>query len=386
MHVPFFDLTQQTERLHEEFLEEISAVIRSGQFCLGPAAERFEMEFAKYCDTDFCIAVNSGTSALHLALSCLDIGPGDEVITTPATFVATSWAVRYVGATPVFVDIDPRTRTLDATRLEAAITSRTKAILPVHLYGRPADMLPILDISERYEIPVVEDAAQAHGARYFGRRLGGIGEIGCFSFYPSKNLGAVGEGGALVTSDPEIAARAQALRNHAQSLRKNQHDRLGYNYRMDACQAAVLSVKLRELDGWNQLRRQHAQKYLEQLGDVDALGLPDVDPNVECVYHLFVVTVDQRDAVADQLRKAGIATGVHYPTPVHLQPAFADLAHSKGSFPCAERLAESCLSLPMFPEMTDQQLEYVIEQVRRVCAPASVAGPILEASTNTGPL
>jgi len=372
MHVPFFDLTQQTARLQDDFLSAISAVISSGQFCLGPAVDRLETAFAKYCETEFCVAVNSGTSALHLALDCLDIQAGDEVITTPATFVATSWAIRYLGATPVFVDIDPTTRTLDATKVEAAITPRTKAILPVHLYGRPADMFPILEISQRREIPVIEDAAQAHGARYFGRRVGGLGHIGCFSFYPSKNLGALGEGGALVTSDPKIAARAQALRSHAQFDQKNRHDRLGYNYRMDACQAAVLHVKLRELDAWNELRRKHARQYLEELANIEGLQLPDWDAHAESVFHLFVVAAENRDALAEQLRAVGVDTGVHYPIPVHLQPAFADLQHATGSFPVAERLATQCLSLPMFPEMTSHQVRYVTEQIRRLYKTARV--------------
>lgn len=365
MKVPLFDLAQQTTLLHDEIATQLSQVVQSGHFCLGPEVERFENDFAHYCETDFCVAVNSGTSALHLGLLGAGVGPGDEVITTPASFIATSWAIRYVGARPVFVDIDPHSWTLDATRIEAAITPRTKAILPVHLYGRPADMLPVLELAERHDLKVVEDAAQAHGARYYDRRVGSMGHAGCFSFYPSKNLGAIGEGGALVTSDPEIAARARALRNHGQFRGRNRHDEVGYNYRMDACQAAVLQVKLPRLDGWNERRRDHARRYHELLAGIDGLNLPDWDPHRESVFHLFVLTTDRRDEIARELAKAGIETGRHYPVPIHLQRAFADLEYGENSFPVAERLAKECLSLPMFPELTEEQIGYVTSQLRR---------------------
>ena len=356
--VPFVDLAAQYAALQDEVLAALREVCESGRYTLGPAVEAFEQDFAAYCQTSHCVAVNSGTSALHLALRCLGVGPGDEVITVPMTFVATAWAICYCGATPVFVDIHPETRTLNPARLEAAVTPRTKAIIPVHLYGRPADLDPILAIADAHGIPVVDDAAQAHGARYKGRRVGGLGRIGCFSFYPSKNLGAYGEGGAVVTNDPDVAAMARALRDHAQRQRYR-HDSVGYNYRMAAFQGAILRVKLRRLDAWNAARRRHAAAYAGRLGGLDALTLPRERQGVEAVYHLYVVELDGRDAAAAHLNAAGIHTGLHYPVPVHRQPAFAHLNLSEGTLPVAERLARRCLSLPMFPELTDEQIAYV---------------------------
>jgi dTDP-4-amino-4,6-dideoxygalactose transaminase len=358
MHVPFLDLSKQFAQIREDVLARLGAVCHSGRFVLGPEVEEFERSFARYCEAGFCVAVNSGTSALHLALLALGVRPGDEVVTTPMTFVATAWAVSYVGATPVFVDIDPATRTLDPDKLQAALTSRTRAILPVHLYGQPADLEPILRVASGHGLPVVEDAAQAHGARYQGRRVGGLGRAGCFSFYPAKNLGAFGEGGALVTNDAELAQGARMLRNHAQ-MEKYRHECIGFNYRMDAFQGAVLGIKLARLDGWNERRRAHAARYRERLEGVPALGLPAALTDRESVCHLFVVEVDGRDWVARQLQAAGIETGLHYPIPVHLQPAYRHLGLGPGSFPVAERLAQRCLSLPMFPELADEQIDYV---------------------------
>ena len=358
LSVPFVDLKAQYARIEERVLGAIGDVCRSSRFCLGPAVEGFEQSFAEYCEALHCVAVNSGTSALHVALRCLDVGPGDEVITVPATFVATAWAISYVGATPVFVDIDPAARTLDPALLEAAITPRTKAILPVHLYGQPADMGPILEIAAAHGLPVVEDAAQAHGARYCDRRVGGLARIGCFSFYPGKNLGAYGEGGALVTNDANIARRARSLRDHGQRQRYI-HEEVGFNYRMEGIQGAVLSIKLDYLDQWNRARREHAADYIQRLGGLAGLTLPEVYPERESVYHLFVVEVDDRDAVAKALNTAGVQTGLHYPVPVHLQPAYRQLGYRPGAFPHAEALAERCLSLPMFPELTSEQIEYV---------------------------
>lgn len=313
------------------------------------------------------MAVNSGTSALHVALRCLNVGPGDEVVTVPMTFVATTWAITYCGATPVFVDIDPATRTLDVDQLSAAITPRTRAILPVHLYGQPADLTPMLQIAGRHKLPVVEDAAQAHGARYQGRRVGAIGKIGCFSFYPGKNLGAYGEGGAIVTNDAVIAEKARALRDHGQTERYR-HEMLGYNYRMTGFQGAVLDIKLRYLDRWNEARRMHARQYLDKLRGTPGLGLPVPDDEKQSVYHLFVVELAQRDRVAEQLKAFGIHTGLHYPVPVHLQPAYQHLGHRAGSFPYAERLAQRCLSLPMYPELTEEQIDFVCERLRAALA------------------
>ena len=338
-------------------------------FTLGPTVKAFEESFARYCGVPHCVAVNSGTSALHLALRCLDIGPGSEVITVPMTFVATAWAISYVGATPVFVDIDPATRTMDPTRLEAAITERTRAILPVHLYGQPADMDRILRIAEKHHLPVVEDAAQAHGARCRGRPVGGLGRIGCFSFDPGKNLGAYGEGGALVTNDAELADQARALRDHGQR-QKHRHEMIGYNYRMSGFQGAVLDIKLKYLDQWNAARRAHARRYVERLTGLPQIGLPLMDDELESVFHLFVVEVDDRDRLAARLKTEGIDTGLHYPVPVHLQPAYADLGLRPGSFPVSERLARRCLSLPMFPELNDEQVDYVCGRLRAALAPA----------------
>ena len=367
--VAFLDLKAQYARIETDVLSALKDVCRSGRFVLGPEVEAFEEEFATYCEVSHCVGVNSGTSALHLAMRCLDVGPDDEVITVPMTFVATAWAISYVGATPVFVDIDPATRCMDPAQLEAAITPRTNVILPVHLYGQPADMKAILRIADAHGLAVVEDACQAHGARYQGRRVGGLGCIGCFSFYPGKNLGAYGEGGALVTDDEAIAARARALRDHGQGARY-QHETLGYNYRMDAFQGAVLRTKLKHLDEWNGARRRHAQTYRECLAHCEAITLPGEPQTCHGVYHLFVVEVDGRDDVAAELNRAGVATGLHYPVPVHLQPAYAHLGLGGGVFPVSERLARRCLSLPMFPELSTAQIEYVAEQI--ACPVASV--------------
>lgn len=362
LSVPFVDLQAQYALIEDEVMEAIGDVCRSAKFCLGPAVEGFEQSFAEYCEALHCVAVNSGTSALHVALRCLDIGPGDEVITVPATFVATAWAISYVGARPVFVDIDPAARTMDPAKLEAAITPRTKAIMPVHLYGQPADMGPILEIAAAHGLPVVEDAAQAHGARYGDRRVGGLAHIGCFSFYPGKNLGAYGEGGALVTNDDKIAQRARALRDHGQRQRYV-HEEIGFNYRMEGIQGAVLSLKLDFLDEWNSARREHAAEYIDHLSGLPGLTLPKVYPERESVFHLFVVEMDDRDAVAKKLNAAGIQTGLHYPVPVHLQPAYRHLGYREGAFPRSERLAGRCLSLPMFPELTCEQIDHVCEQL-----------------------
>jgi dTDP-4-amino-4,6-dideoxygalactose transaminase len=369
MNVPLLDVVGQDYSLREEILERFQEVLASGRFVLGPAVEEFERAFAAYCDVAECVCVNTGTSALHLALCGLGVGPGDEVITTPLTFVATAWAISYVGATPVFVDVDPATRTLNPELLEAAVTTRTKAILPVHLYGQPADMGPILDIAEDHGLPVVEDACQAHGARYRGQRVGGLGAAGCFSFYPGKNLGAYGEGGALVTNNPALADEARVLRDHGQRKRYH-HESIGYNYRMDALQGAVLSAKLPSLDGWNESRRRHASRYLELLAEFGGLTLPKTPDDRESVFHLFVVELAERDRAVQQLNRARVQTGLHYPVPVHLQPAYNGLGLGAGSFPESERIARRCLSLPMFPGLTDDQIGYVCE----------VLTPILEAT------
>jgi dTDP-4-amino-4,6-dideoxygalactose transaminase len=307
------------------------------------------------------VGVNSGTSALHLALLGAGVGPGDEVITVPMTFIATSWAVSYVGATPVYVDIDPKTWTMDPGRVEERITPRTRALLPVHLYGQPADLGPLLEIGRRHGIPVIEDAAQSHGAEYRGQKAGTLGLCGCFSFYPGKNLGAYGEAGAVVTDDGRLAARLRALRDHAQEKRYV-HSEVGFNYRMDALQGAVLGVKLRYLEGWTAVRRLLAARYLELLDGLP-LGLPEEAPGRRHVWHLFVVLHREREALQKALQARGVQTGLHYPIPLHLQKAYRHLGYRAGDFPVAERVGRECLTLPLFPEMTHGQQERVVEQL-----------------------
>ena len=352
--IPLLDLRAQYRAIRDEAIAAFDAIGESTAYAQGPATKAFEEEFAAWCGVKECVSVNTGTSALHLALHCLDVGPGDEVITVPMTFIATAWAVYYAGATPVFVDIDPVRRTMDPALLEKAITPRTKAIIPVHLYGQMADMQPILDIAAKHGIPVIEDAAQAHGATYHGRKAGGFGVMACFSFYPGKNLGALGEGGALVTSDRHLATRARQLRNHAQSERYF-HDELGYNYRMDSLQAAMLSLKLRHLDDWNLARSFHAARYRELLADLP-ITLPAKLEDSQSVHHCFVIESDRRDELREALGKAQIDTGLHYPVPLHLQQACRALGCKKGDFPHSERLSQRCLSLPMFAELTEQQI------------------------------
>jgi len=355
--VPYLDLRAQYRSLRAEILEALEEICDSTGFAQGPATADFEAKFAAYCEVDHCISLNSGTSALHLALRCLDVGPGDEVVTVSMTFIATAWATSYVGATPVFVDIDPVRRTLNPDNLEAAITSRTKAIIPVYLYGMPAEMDRIMAIAERHGLPVIEDAAQAHGAKYRGRRVGQFGQIACFSFYPGKNLGAYGEGGALITNDASIAQRARSLRDHAQS-QKYLHDEIGYNYRMDSFQGAVLSIKLKHLDEWNTARNDVAQLYTELLKD-SSYKLPTHVSDSECVWHCYVIETPERDRVRSALQDVGIQSAVHYPVPIHLQKAYAHLGYRTGDLPVTEALCEHCLSLPIYPELSREKISRV---------------------------
>jgi dTDP-4-amino-4,6-dideoxygalactose transaminase len=355
--VPYLDLRAQYRTLRSEVLSAFEEICESTSFAQGRATSEFEAKFAAYCGVDHCVSLNSGTSALHLALRCLDVGPGDEVVTVSMTFIATAWAISYVGATPVFVDIDPLRRTLNPDNLEAAITSRTKAIIPVHLYGMPAEMDRIMAIAERHGLPVIEDAAQAHGARYRGRRVGQFGQIACFSFYPTKNLGAYGEGGALVTNDASIAHRARSLRDHAQS-QKYLHDEIGYNYRMDSFQAAVLSIKLKYLDEWNTARVDRARRYTESLKG-SSYKLPADMSVSECVWHCYVIETPERDRVRSALQDVGIQSAVHYPVPVHLQKAYAHLDYRSGDLPITEALCEHCLALPIYPELSKEKISRV---------------------------
>jgi len=362
--VPYFDLKIQFQNLRNEILPALERVCESASFASGPEVKAFEEEYASFCEVGHCIGVNAGTSALHVALRCMDIGPGDEVITTPFTFIATAWAILYCGATPVFVDIHPATRNLDPAGLRAKITPRTRAILPVHLYGLPADMDAIHEIASDAGCKVVEDAAQAHGARYHGRRTGGLASMGCFSFYPGKNLGAYGEGGAVTTDDADLAARARALRDHAMR-RRYHHDEVGYNYRMDGFQAAVLRVKLRHLPAWNRRRAEIALRYTEAWKDLP-MQLPEIPGGRESAWHLYVVGVENRDRFCTiLLQEYGIPTALHYPLCLHQQEALRDLGYASGDFPVAEALARRCVSLPFFPEMTDAQVDTVIQGVCR---------------------
>jgi dTDP-4-amino-4,6-dideoxygalactose transaminase len=352
--VPYLDLKAQYATIRAEVQAALAQVCESTRFAQGPPTAEFEKGFAAYCGVKHCVSLNSGTSALHLAMRCLDIGPGDEVITTPFTFIATAWAISYVGAKPVFVDIELVRRTLDPMKLEAAITERSKAIIPVHLYGMPADMDAINAIAARHNIPVVEDTAQAHGARYKGNRVGTFGSIACFSFYPTKNLGAYGEGGALVTNDGAIAKRARLLRSHA-AAQPYHHDELGYNYRMDSFQGAILNVKLKHLAAWNNARAAHAKRYGELLAGTRYV-LPALPADSESVWHCYTIETDQRDHVREKLAAAGIETGIYYPVPLHLQKVYASLGYRRGDFPATETLCERCLSLPMYSELTDEQM------------------------------
>ncbi|HXH08808.1 MAG TPA: DegT/DnrJ/EryC1/StrS family aminotransferase [Alphaproteobacteria bacterium] len=348
--IPLVDLKAQYHRIKPEIHAAIARVLESSQFVLGPEVAAFEEEFAAYCEARHGIAVNSGTSALHLALLAAGVGPGDEVITVPLTFVATVAAICYTGARPVFVDVEPRSYTLDVHQLEGAMTPQTKAILPVHLYGQPADMDPIVQVARRYGVTVIEDAAQAHGAEYKGRRVGSIGDLGCFSFYPSKNLGTYGEGGMVVTNNPTFAHTVRLLRDWG-TERKYHHALKGYNYRMEEMQAAILRVKFRHLEAWTEARRTHALCYNELLAD-SAVQTPQAMPYARHVYHIYAIRTSHRDAIQRTLGRQGIHTGIHYPVPVHLQQGYADLGYAGGDFPVSEACSQSVLSLPMYPELT----------------------------------
>jgi dTDP-4-amino-4,6-dideoxygalactose transaminase len=361
--VPFLDLKTQYREIKPRIDAAILRVLESGQYVLGPEVAAFEERFAAYCSAGRCLALNSGTSALHLALLAAGIGPGDEVITVSMTFVATVAAVLYSGARPVYVDVDPQTWTMDPAKIEAAITPRTKAILPVHLHGLMADMDPIMDIARRHGLVVIEDAAQAHGAEYRGRRAGSIGDIGCFSFYPGKNLGAYGEGGALVTSNPELARKVALLRDWGQQA-KYRHVLAGYNYRMDAIQAAALSVKMDYIEEWTEARRAVAAEY-ERLMQPLALSRPSPRAHSRHVYHVYAVLHPQRDEAARLLQAAGVGVGIHYPVPVHLQKGYADPRFEAGDLPVTEHLAAHFLSVPMYPNLTSLQAAEVVSELNR---------------------
>ena len=362
--IPLLDLRAEYRELKTEIDAAVGRVLESGQFILGKEVAGLEEQFAAYCDVEYAIGVNSGTSALHLALLAAGIGAGDEVITVPFTFYATAAAIGYVGAVPVYVDIDPGTFNIDVTRIEAAITVRTRAILAVHLYGQPADMDPILEIAARHKLLVIEDVAQAHGAEYKGRRTGGIGDIGCFSFYPTKNLGAAGEGGMVTTNNSEYARTIAMLRNWGEEQRYYPVLK-GYNYRLPAIQAAILRVKLLRLDRWIDTRRALATEYDRLLEDANVV-LPRALPEVRHVYCLYTIQVDERGKLQKELEDSGIQTAVHYPLPIHLMPAYADARYKAGDFPVAEACAGRVLSLPLYPQMTKYQVERVAGEIIRL--------------------
>jgi dTDP-4-amino-4,6-dideoxygalactose transaminase len=367
MHVPFLDLRAQNRSIWPQLQAALEPVLDQAQFILGPAVERFEARFAAFLGARHCVGLNNGTSALHMALLACGVGPGDEVITTPATWISTSWAISYVGARPVFVDVDPVTYNLDPEQVERAITPRTRALLPVHLYGQAADLTRLSTPAEAHGLVLIEDAAQAHGARHAGRYAGTFGRAGCFSFYPGKNLGAFGEGGCVVTDDDELAHRIRRLRDHAQEGR-HRHVEVGYNTRMEGVQAAVLDAKLDHLLAWNAARARLAGRYRELLGGVRGLTLPRAACPEGHVWHLYVVLVHghDREQLRRDLAEHGVATAVHYPMPVPFQPAYAHLGYHKGDFPVAEELMERCLSLPMYPELADEQTAHVATVLRRL--------------------
>ena len=363
--VPFLDLQSHHVPMLEEINGAIREVIESAAFAGGPFVTQFEEDFAAFCKCQHAIGVGSGTEAFWLSLLALGVGPGDEVITVPNSFMATAEAITYCGAKPVFVDVDERTYTMDPTGLDQAVTARTKAIIPVHLFGQPADMDSILEVARRRGLFVVEDAAQAHGAVYKGRTVGTLGDAACFSFYPGKNLGAFGEAGAVVTNNDELKEKVCILRDHGQ-IRKYHHTMVGWNGRMDGIQGAILRIKLRYLDRGNQLRRSHAAHYDAALEGVEGIVTPCLAANVLSVYHIYAIRIQDRDEVMRLLAERGIGSGVHYPVPIHLQPAYDSLGYEQGAFPVAERCASEFLSLPMFPELTPAQVELVAQGVKEV--------------------
>ena len=363
MKIPLVDLKVQYLSIKREIDEAIQRVIDNTAFIMGKEVERFEEEFARYCNVKYAIGTSSGTTALHLALIACGVGVGDEVITVPNTFIATTEVISQCGARVMFVDINEDSYNLNVDKLEAAITSKTKSIIPVHLYGQPSDLAPIIDIAKRYNLKVIEDVAQAHGAEYKGQKAGTFGDVGCFSFYPAKNLGAFGDAGMIITNNNEIAEKVSMLRNHGR-LSKYEHLVEGYNYRLDALQAAILGVKLKYLDEWTDKRRRNAALYNELLQDTEAITPKEMD-YAKHVYHLYVIRTTMRDKLQEWLESNDVSTGIHYPIPLHLQKAYAYLGYQRGDFPVTEVCADRILSLPMFPELSAGQIERVAELVRR---------------------
>ena len=362
MQVPFVDLKKQYLSIKDEIDSSIKEVLDNTAFILGKKVEDFEKKFAELCNVKHCIGVNNGTSALRLALQSLNIKPNDEIITTPFTFIATAEAISHTGAKPVFADIDEKTYCIDPEKIRENITKRTKAIMPVHLFGQPADMDPILEIAEKHSIKVIEDAAQAHNASYKNRKAGSMGEISCFSFYPGKNLGAYGEAGAVCTNNEEIAKNLVLLRQHGELVRYY-HDIIGDNCRMEAFQGAVLGVKIKYIGEWTEKRRRNAECYNKLLKNLD-IALPYEADYARHVYHIYAIRAKNRDKLREFLGKNGIATGIHYPIPVHLQKAYSFMGIKKGSFPKAEKVADEILSIPMYPELSEEQMEYISDTIK----------------------
>jgi dTDP-4-amino-4,6-dideoxygalactose transaminase len=363
MKVPFLDLKAQGTAIRGEVDAAIGKVLDEAAFAGGPFVKAFEDEFARFCGSAHAVGVGNGTDALWAALIALGVGPGDEVITVPNTFIATAEAISFCGAQPVFVDVDEQTCTMDPSRFQQAITQRTKAVIPVHLFGQTADMNPIMAIARKHGLVVIEDACQAHGALYQGRPAGSIGDAGCFSFYPGKNLGAYGEAGAVVTSNDDAAAKMRVFREHGQP-KKYFHDMVGWNCRMDGLQAAVLSVKLKHLPAWTEARRKHAQQYNQLLEGIPGIVLPHEAGYAQHVYHIYAMRNSRRDELMTALGDKGIATGIHYPVPLHLTGAYQHLGYKEGSFPVSERIARELVSLPMFPELNKEQIEYVVAGIK----------------------
>jgi len=363
MNVPFLDLKAQYKGIKDEIHTAINEVIENTAFAGGPFVAKFEQEFAKFCNSKHAIGVGNGTDALWLSLIALEIGQGDEVITVPNTFIATAEAISLAGATPVFVDVEDKTSNMNPALIEAAITQKTKAIMPVHLFGQTADMDPILAVAKKHGLYVVEDACQAHGAEYKGKKAGSMGNTGCFSFYPGKNLGAYGEGGAVLTNDDTLSAKMRMFRDHGQA-KKYYHAIIGWNARLDGIQGAVLSVKLKYLPTWNDSRRKHGQEYTKQLSSVKQIIVPQEADYAKHIYHIYAIRVKDRDKLMAYLGGKGISCGIHYPVPVHLQEAYSFLKKGEDSYPVAEKCASQYLSLPMFAELTDEQVAYVVEQIK----------------------
>jgi dTDP-4-amino-4,6-dideoxygalactose transaminase len=360
--VPFLDLKSQYLSIKDEIQTAISNVLESTSFAGGPFVKKFEEEFAAYCQSEYAIGCGSGTDALQLALAAAGIGEGDEVITVPNTFIATAEAICLCGAQPVFIDIDPKTCTMDPELIEGAITDKTKALIPVHLYGQTADMDPILAIAAKHKLIVIEDACQAHGAEYKGKKAGSMGDMGCFSFYPGKNLGAYGEAGAVITNNQALSQMIQMYRDHGQN-RKYYHEYMGWNGRMDGIQGAILSVKLRHLDSWTESRIAHAQLYNQSLKAYPEVLTPYRESFNRHIYHIYAIRINNRDQVLEKLKEAGISTGIHYPVPIHLQNAFNRYKKETNSFPNSEKCSLEELSLPMYAELTGAQIEYVVQKI-----------------------